>query len=300
MGQRTIRRIAFVGACTGLILNIAALALAEIPAFRVDVSGSGPAMLLVPGLDSSGAVWTGITDRFKDRYTCHVLTLAGFAGQPPLATPSLAAVRDAILSYIEDQHLERPVLVGHSLGAFLAFWVASTAPEKVGSVIAIDGVPFLPALMNPSATVDSIKAQAESMRTALTSASAAQRERQSQMSLAAMISDPAQVAVALKWAAASDPRTSAQSMVDLMTTDLRPEVSRIATPVLLVMAGGLFASNPAALSLSERAYESQIAGIARHRTVVAVKARHFIMLDDPAFLIAAMEDFLAPAPSREQ
>ena len=298
MRDRMNRRIGTIGACMGLMLGVATVALAATPAFRADVTGRGPAMLLIPGLNSSGAVWSGVVDRFKDRYTCHALTLAGFAGQPPLATPSLAAIRDAILTYIDDHRLERPIVVGHSLGAFLAFWVASTAPEKVGTVIAIDGVPFLPALMNPSVTVDSIKVQAESTRKAMENASAELRGRQSALSLASMISDPAQVRIAESWAAASDPRTTAQSMMELMTTDLRSQVSQIKTPVLLVAAGAL--SNPAALPALEQAYERQIAGIARHKTVVAVKARHFIMLDDLAFLTATIEEFLPPLSLRER
>jgi N-formylmaleamate deformylase len=298
MPHRTGRRIAFIGLCSSLIVCVAAAAPAATPAFRAVASGSGPAMLLIPGLDSSGDVWSAVVDRFKERYTCHALTLAGFAGEPPLATPSLAVVRDAILAYIDDNRLERPVVVGHSLGAFLAFWVAATSPDKVGPVIAIDGVPFLPALMNPSATADSVSGQAGAMRTAMENASAEQRERQSALALASMISDPAHVTVAKSWAAASDPRTSAQSMMELMTTDLRSEVSGIKTPVLLVAAGALFASNPAGLAAMEQAYERQVAGIRHHRTVVAVKARHFVMFDDPAFLNATLEEFLTSVLSR--
>jgi pimeloyl-ACP methyl ester carboxylesterase len=76
----------------------------------------------------------------------HVVTLAGFAGVPPTDTePFLSRTRDAILQSIRDEGLERPALVGHSLGAFLALWIAATAPERMGPVIAMDGVPFLPA-----------------------------------------------------------------------------------------------------------------------------------------------------------
>jgi pimeloyl-ACP methyl ester carboxylesterase len=285
----TLQKACF-GALLSLVLTSAALA-ADAP-FRVAVSGDGPAMLLIPGWNSSGDVWNGVVAHFNNRYTCHVLTLPGFAGQPPLATPSLATVRDAILAYIDDHQLERPVVVGHSLGAFMAFWVASSAPKKVGPVIAIDGVPFLPALMDPSATVDSARAQAESMQKALENASAAQREQSAALSLATMISDPAHIAAAERWAAASDPRTSALSMRELLTTDLRSEVGRIETPVLLMVAGGPFAATPASVSAVERAYERQIAGISRHETVVARNARHFIMLDDAPFLLATMENFL--------
>ncbi len=292
MRKTPSRQIRVIPAFTGLVVSVATLALAAIPPFRAEVVGSGPPMVLIPGLNSSGDVWSGVVEHFNARYTCHVLTLPGFAGQAPLATPSLATVRDAILAYIDERRLERPVIVGHSIGAFLAFWMASTAPAKIGSVIAIDGVPFLPALIDPSATVDSVRPQAEAMRRVLENASSAQRDQMSALSLASMISDPAQLAIAQGWAARSDPRTTALSMTELMTTDLRPDVSRIEAPVLLVAAGAWSDANPAALSAVERSYERQVAGIMRHRTVVARRARHFIMFDDPSFLIATMEEFL--------
>ena len=34
------------------------------------------------------------------------------------------------------------VMVGHSLGGFLALWVAATAPDAVGPIVAVDGVPY--------------------------------------------------------------------------------------------------------------------------------------------------------------
>lgn len=292
MRMKANYKLFLVGVVVSFILSVASPALAATSPFRADVTGSGPPLLLIPGLNSSGAVWNGVVDHLKSRFTCHALTLPGFAGQPPLADPSLATVRDAILAYIDEHRLERPIVVGHSLGAFLAFWVASTAPTKVGSVIAIDGVPFLPALMDPSATVGSVRVQAESMRKVMENASNEQRERTSALSLASMISDPAHVAMAQGWAVASDPRTTARFMSELMTTDLRPAVSRIETPVLLVAAGAPFAANPSALAALEQSYERQVAGIAQHRIVVARQARHFVMLDDPAFLFSTIDKFL--------
>lgn len=111
-------------------------------------------MILIPGLASSGEVWTGVIEHYKPNHQIHTLTLAGFAGQPavPLSTAQgsrLAMVRDDLINYIRSNRLQRPVIVGHSLGGFLGFWVAATAPELVGGVIAVGGVPFLPALLYP-------------------------------------------------------------------------------------------------------------------------------------------------------
>ena len=105
----------------------------EVPLFSVKVTGKGQPMILIPGLMSSGAVWDGTVAHYASAYQCHVLTLAGFAGQPPSpATPFLGSVRDAVADYIRREGLNRPILVGHSLGGVLAFSIAAQYPELVG------------------------------------------------------------------------------------------------------------------------------------------------------------------------
>jgi hypothetical protein len=44
-------------------------------AFSVKTTGKDRPMILIPGLLSSGEVWSATVDRYKDRYECHVLTL---------------------------------------------------------------------------------------------------------------------------------------------------------------------------------------------------------------------------------
>lgn len=39
-------------------------------------------------------------------------------------------------------------------------------------------------------------------------------------------------------------------------------------------------------------YEAQVASIPNHKVLLAEKARHFIMFDDPAFLFSTIDDFL--------
>src|SRR5271155_4967952 len=67
--------------------------------FKAVVTGSGSPLILIPGLASGGNVWDGTVEHFKGRYQCHVLTLAGFAGQPALDGPFLEKVRDGIVQY---------------------------------------------------------------------------------------------------------------------------------------------------------------------------------------------------------
>src|SRR3954454_7320685 len=93
--------------------------------FIVEVSGHGPAMILIPGLSCSGAVWNETVAHFKDHFECHVLTLAGFAAQPRIEPPFLETVRHDLATYIHDHHFNHPVIIGHSLGGLLALSLAS-------------------------------------------------------------------------------------------------------------------------------------------------------------------------------
>lgn len=267
-----------------LLVALATPAVAAGPqAFSVRVVGQGKPMILIPGLASPGDVWNGTAEHFKDRYECHILTLAGFAGQPPINRPLLPAARKQIAAYIRRNHLERPVLVGHSLGGFLALAVASDDPGLVGAVVSVDGAPFLPALMNPGASVYKMQPQAAMIRKSIGAMTQEQYAENSRASLASMITSPEVAAAVAAKSGRSHPATVADAMADMMTTDLRSQMKKITAPVLLVGTAG-----PRVAA----AYESQIASIPKHRFVLAEKSRHFVMLDDPDFLFAEMESFL--------
>lgn len=244
--------------------------------FRVDVRGSGTPMILIPGLSSPGEVWDGTIAQFEKRFECHRLTLAGFAGQKPIDGPLLATVRRELAEYIRSRKLEKPVIIGHSLGGFLAFWLASTEPDIVGAVVSVDGLPYAPAAMGAMT-----QEQIDQMAKYVASQTPEQFAMQTRLSLGMMITrreDVERVAVA---AVRSDPGTVARAMRELMTTDLRPDVAKIKARVLLIGSGR-----------AEEAYAKQIAAIPRHELVMAKDARHFVMLDAPDLFYATLERFL--------
>lgn len=261
------------------------------PSFSVTVSGQGPAVVLIPGLLSTGEVWDTTVARYKDRHTLHVLTLAGFGGPAPVGAPFLSRVRDEIITYIREQKLQRPVIVGHSLGGFLGFWIAATAPDLVGGLVAVDGVPFLPGLGNPAATADSAKAQAEQLKSLYASLSNAQLVAQTRMALATLITSPTDIEQAAGWAAKADAATAGLAIAELSTTDLRETVAAITVPTLLIGASG--AAPESMRPAFAKAYEAQVSRVKGARVIMADKARHFIMFDDPSFLFAALDQFLA-------
>src|SRR5262245_1587651 len=155
----------------------------SVASIRVQVVGSGRPMILIPGFLSSGDVWNGVVEHYKSRFECHVVTVAGFAGVASPGSAGLRAIRDDVIAYAAARKLEKPAIVGHSMGGFLALWIAATKPDLPGSVVTVDGVPFLPALQNPSATVESFRTPAVQMKALYESMTPQQLALQTRMAL---------------------------------------------------------------------------------------------------------------------
>src|SRR5262249_21387662 len=106
--------------------------------FTVRVAGHGPAMILVPGLSCPGEVWDSTVAHYQDRYEMHVLSIAGFAGVPRVPGAMLTPIREALAQYIRAHRLEKPVILGHSLGGFVALDLAAHHPDLPGPLVIVD------------------------------------------------------------------------------------------------------------------------------------------------------------------
>ncbi len=267
--------------------------------YRVESAGEGRSIWLIPGLSNPGHVWDDLAGRVrKAGYRTHVLTLAGFAGVPPVHGdgPFLPRVRDALAEelavILDDDHAEHPgappVVIGHSLGGFMAFWLAATESEHLAGAIAVDGVPYLAALGNAEATPESQRASAEQLAAFMASLTPEQFEQQNRMSLQGMVVDPEARQRVADDSVRSDPATVGRAVAEMMTTDLRPLMAGVEVPVLLVQA-----ADSGSNETIRAAYAAQVEAIPDHRHVVADQGRHFVQLDDPEFLAGEVLAFLA-------
>ncbi|HZU09851.1 MAG TPA: alpha/beta hydrolase [Pseudacidobacterium sp.] len=273
------------------------------PAFHVDVRGKGKPMILIPGLSSSGEVWDSTVARYQDRYRCYVLTLDGFAGQPRWIGPGdefLNAVRDQLGAYIDQNHLDHPVVVGHSLGGFLALALAEKYPDKVGPLVVVDSLPFS---AHAWFNVDSAEA-AKSVAAGMRSRIAGETDEEyaayvkSGASTRSMVTGDAGFARVKEWGLLSDKQAVADAMYDMMVADLRPELGRIHTPILVMGTWiGLTEvahqeASPEFRSAVLKEFEEQYKNAPQAKIVLADHARHFIMYDDPQWFFTQMDAFL--------
>ncbi|GAB2912759.1 alpha/beta fold hydrolase [Rheinheimera gaetbuli] len=265
--------------------------------FDVKVLGQGPAVILIPGVASSGDVWQSTVETLQGAYQLHIFTLAGFAGVKPIPMQSwgegyLATQQQAILRYISEQQLDKPVVIGHSLGGYLALALAAGAPEQIGGAINVDGLPALGALF----------AQNRAGQDAAPSGNAATADKPSQPQRGSF--DPMGMAKSManneQWQQRivadmyrSDGATSGRVMGELMRADLRPQLGKIRVPVLTLGAlqHGAPYSTPEQV---QKNYENQLtnAPTQYHSFAFARESKHFIMADAPEWLNQHIQQFL--------
>ncbi|MEA3011062.1 MAG: hypothetical protein QOJ91_2754 [Sphingomonadales bacterium] len=259
----------------------------------VETVGSGPDVVLIPGLSSSPDVWRS-TVKAVPGYRYHLVHVAGFAGKAAGANasgPVVEPVAEEIARYIREKRLKKPALVGHSLGGSWAMMVAARHPELASKVMVVDMMPFLGAMFGgPAATAQSVRPIAEQMRKGIASSAGEARRKQVEQTIAGMVRTEALRPRIAADSLASDPAASGQAMYDLITSDLRPDVARIKVPltVLFVRPDGA----PISDAQMEGYYAASYAGAPQAVLKRIPDSYHFIMLDAPERFRSELKAFL--------
>ena len=109
------------------------------------------------------------------------------------------------------------------------------AQQLVGPLVIVDSLPFLGALFGAK-TADEARPMADAMREGMSSMSQAQYEEgvRGGRATRGMVTADADHARVVAWGLASDRAVVANAMAELVRTDLRQPIARIATPVLVI------------------------------------------------------------------
>ena len=249
-------------------------------AFSARVTGRGRPVIFIPGLGCPGEVWDDTVAHLGDDYESHVLTLSGFAGQGAIDEPLSAAVRRDLTRYIRSRHLRDPVVFGHSMGGFIAYWIASYHPELVGPVVVVDAGPAL------SGDLD----EARALRARWKHASDEEFTGGMRAAFMSMSSVPKKMAPVVEAVIRSDRRAIGNAIFEMITTDLTDKVKDITAPVLVIAADGGF----------QQRIRAQIGTIPDHEMIVLPHTRHFVMYDDPGGFYRAIDKFLDDHPARSE
>jgi N-formylmaleamate deformylase len=248
-------------------------------AFGVEISGQGRPVILIPGLGCPGSVWKDTVAHLGPTVQAHVLTLSGFAGRPPIDKPLVATTRSELAAYIRDRHLDHPVVIGHSLGGLLAYWLAATEPDLVGPLVAVDAIPAIGAM--PGGVEGAAKRRDSWKQMSPQEFGAAIRQF-----FGTMTSDPSRLEPLLAEIVRSDQRTVGDAFHELFTIDPRPELPRITAPLLAIVADSPY----------QKFIAEQLAAVPHLEVTAVPHTKHMVMYDDPAGFYRVLDGFLAAHP----
>lgn len=98
-------------------------------------------MIVLHGLFGSARNWHTIANRLADRYRVIAIDLRNHGDSPWSPVMDFPSMADDLSALIETRHLERPVIVGHSLGGKTAMLFALREPTLVEALVVIDIAP---------------------------------------------------------------------------------------------------------------------------------------------------------------
>jgi len=282
--------IKFIIICS-ILVSHNANASSSYSSFIYNVQGVGNDVVLIPGLMSDGRVWTETAAHLKNHYRVHTINLAGFGATPTQKINTMNKVKAELGDYIS--MLKNPIIIGHSLGGFLALSLAIDMPKSIDGVISVDGLPFIGPLFtfNSNTQVSDISRQANYMKSNYASFSNQQLRDEIIKGIDIQVTSVDDKKRVIEMSSMSDVNTISEMMYALMTTDLRPNLDKISAKVMLIGAVGA-APNESSKNHIESLYIDQLKSLPSAQIKINKSARHFVMLDDPHWLLENIDNFM--------
>ncbi len=274
--------------------SLAAAERFEVNGMLVERHGSGGRpLILIPGLASGAWVWQETVRAFEKDHMLYVVTLPGFDGRAPVAGNPFEAAKGALTDLIAQRRLAKPVLVGHSIGATLSIALAEELGERIGGVAALDGLAVFPRTENTPP--EQRAAMAESFRQRMSAATPQAFAAQQQQYMRSMgVVDLGKADDLARLTARSDPAASAAFAGAVLALDLRPGLSAIRAPLLLLVPSYEpdYAATGGTAGDKLAYYRELMTGTPKLDVQLIDNARHFAMLDQPRAVNDALRQFL--------
>ncbi len=104
-----------------------------------------PAVLFVHGFMGSSSDWRGVMEALEDRFYCVAVDLPGHGASPGLPSQAytIEGAARRVLGSLGELRVERPALVGYSMGGRLALYLALRHPTRFAGLFLESASPGL-------------------------------------------------------------------------------------------------------------------------------------------------------------
>lgn len=190
--------------------------------------GAGRALLLLPGITSPAITWGFVAERLARDSDVYVVDYRGrglSAVQPPWDIDTIAGDAAALIDALG---LDRPDILGHSMGARVAIRLARRFPDLVGRLVLVDPPVTGPGRRPYPAPLDWY---VDSIRLMVRGGSGAELRR-----FSPTWTDE-QLALRAEWLHTCDEQAIVASYNDFHDSDVHADLPLLRTPALLMRAG---------------------------------------------------------------
>ncbi|WP_327140403.1 alpha/beta fold hydrolase [Nocardia sp. NBC_01327] len=268
---------------------------------QVERAGTaGSALILLPGSMCGPWEWRSTIEALRRDHTVYAVAFPGFDDAPAPADTSdlIGRYTDEVVALISAQHLNKPIVIGHSIGGTIALHLAATHPDLLAAVVAVDGLPVFPGTEDIPAQqrTQSADAIAATTRTAQTPDAKLVFARNYMRSTGVI--DPALADRYAPMMARSDFTTAAAYLREDLLIDNRAELAAATIPIWEIAPYYAPSDRPDSTAEDKVSYYRELLRAAPHVTVVPMQpSKHFVMLDQPGVFADTLHRILADLPA---
>lgn len=100
------------------------------------ISGSGPALVLLHGFLESKAIWNDFTEILQNVFTVIAIDLPGHGESELIGeSHSMQLMAESVKAVLEVEKIEKAVIVGHSMGGYVALQLAVENKEMIKGLV---------------------------------------------------------------------------------------------------------------------------------------------------------------------
>lgn len=108
----------------------------------IHLKTSGKAVVLLHGFCEDGLMWQHFAQELSNHYTVIAPNLPGFGSAPPLPGTTLPYMAAAVRAMLQNLGISQYVVVGHSMGGYVALEMANQQPEALLGIMLFHSTAF--------------------------------------------------------------------------------------------------------------------------------------------------------------
>ena len=262
------------------------------PRIAVETRGTGPDVILLPGLGAGPTVWSNLAARLEKTHRVHLIQIAGFAGMPAdssARTDIINGTAAEISRYITTRKLDKLVLIGHSMGGVIATKFAEDHSGQISKLMIVESFPYSGDIF-ASGHPERLPAIADQQAKMFSSTKDGAMPPALSKLLGGMVTNRVDRDRIMEDARKSDSAVLGEAMRELILADLRPGLARIVVPTEVVYVVPVGSGMTAAQT--DASYRHAYAAVPAITLKRIDNSRHFIMLDQPDEFAAEVKAFL--------